>query len=44
MEKTEEMVILTQEKKIVLFGETHGTKEIPEILSHFFIEIAKKDF
>ena len=32
-------------KELILFGEMHGTKETPELLSHFFSEMAKeKDF
>ncbi len=31
-----------KDKQIVVFGETHGTKEIPEILTHFFIDIANE--
>ena len=30
-------------KKIILFGELHGTKEIPEMLSNFFLELAEKE-
>jgi len=30
-------------KSLILFGETHGTKEIPELLSQFFTEIAKEE-
>jgi len=30
-------------KNLVIFGEIHGTKEIPELLSIFFSEIAKEE-
>ncbi len=30
-------------KKLILFGETHGTKGTPELLSKFFSETAKKE-
>src|SRR3989344_7858827 len=30
-------------KKLVVFGEIHGTKEIPEMLSQFFSELAKEE-
>ena len=30
-------------KKIILFGETHGTKEIPNLLSKFFEDISKSE-
>lgn len=30
-------------KKLILVGEIHGTKEIPELLSKFFSEIAEKE-
>ncbi len=30
-------------KTIIIFGELHGTKEIPEMLSRFFSEVAKEE-
>ena len=33
----------TKDKKLILFGEIHGTKEIPGLLSKFFSELAKKE-
>ena len=30
-------------KGLIIFGEVHGTKEIPEMLSQFFSEIAKEE-
>ena len=32
-----------KDKNLVIFGEIHGTKEIPELLSEFFSEIAKEE-
>lgn len=32
-----------KDKQLILFGEIHGTKEIPEFLSKFFSEIAKEE-
>jgi len=32
-----------KDKKLILIGETHGTKEIPELLSKFFSELVKKE-
>ena len=34
---------LTKNKNLVIFGEIHGTKEIPEMISQFFSEIAKEE-
>lgn len=30
-------------KQIILFGEMHGTKEIPEMLTSFFVDLSKKE-
>ncbi len=32
-----------KDKSLIIFGEIHGTKEIPELLSRFFSEIAKEE-
>lgn len=32
-----------KDKYLIIFGEVHGTKEIPEMLSQFFSEIAKEE-
>jgi hypothetical protein len=32
-----------KDKNLILFGEIHGTKEIPKLLSQFFSEIAKEE-
>jgi len=32
-----------KDKNLIIFGEIHGTKEIPMILSQFFSEIAKEE-
>lgn len=32
-----------KDRQLILFGEIHGTKEIPEFLSKFFSEIAKEE-
>jgi len=32
-----------KDKKLIIFGELHGTKEIPKLISEFFLEIAKED-
>jgi len=32
-----------KDKKLIIFGELHGTKEIPEIISEFLSEIAKEE-
>lgn len=32
-----------KDKNLVLFGEMHGTKETPEIISQFFSELAKEE-
>jgi len=34
---------LIKNKNVILFGEFHGTKEIPEMLSQFFSEMAKDE-
>lgn len=39
----EELKDKIRNKKLILIGETHGTKEIPELLSKFFSEIAKEE-
>jgi hypothetical protein len=39
----EEIIPKIKNKQIILFGEIHGTKEIPELLSGFFEEISKKE-
>src|SRR3989344_2174783 len=38
-----EIIPKIKDKQIILFGEMHGTKEIPERLSTFFNEAAKKE-
>jgi hypothetical protein len=43
MGQIEEILQLSKNKKIVLFGEIHGTKEIPEFLERFFLEASKMD-
>ncbi len=30
-------------KRLIIFGETHGTKEIPEMLTDFFLKMAEKE-
>lgn len=37
-----EIIPKIKDKQIIIFGETHGTKEIPEMLTLFFIDIAKE--
>ncbi len=32
-----------KDKKLILFGEIHGTKETPQLLSDFFSELAKEE-
>ncbi|MBU2496743.1 MAG: hypothetical protein KJ767_01645 [Nanoarchaeota archaeon] len=39
----EELKEKIKDKSLVIFGEIHGTKEIPELLSRFFVEIAKDE-
>lgn len=39
----QEIISKIKDKKIILFGEIHGTKEIPELLSTFFNDIAKDE-
>jgi len=39
----QEINSLIKNKKLILFGEIHGTKEIPELLSKFFSELAEKE-
>ena len=36
-----EIIPKIENKRIIIFGEIHGTKEIPEMLSQFFVDIAK---
>lgn len=40
---TNEIISKIKSKKVVLFGEIHGTKEIPEMLSKFFKDLAKDE-
>ena len=37
------LLFLTKGKEIVLFGELHGTKEIPNLLKRFFRELAESE-
>ncbi|MEX2016908.1 MAG: hypothetical protein WD876_00340 [Candidatus Pacearchaeota archaeon] len=39
----QEIISKIKNKKLVLFGETHGTKEIPELLLNLFSDLAKKE-
>ncbi len=39
----QEIMPKIKNKKVILFGEIHGTKEIPTILSRFFKELAKHE-
>ena len=39
----QEIISKIKGKKLVLFGETHGTKEIPELLLNLFSDLAKKE-
>ena len=39
----QEIISKIQGKQVILFGEIHGTKEIPELLSWFFEEFSKKE-
>ncbi len=39
----QEIIPQIKNKKIILFGETHGTEEIPKILSNFFKDLAKDE-
>lgn len=39
----QELLSKIKDKQIVIFGEIHGTKEIPELLSRLFYEISKKE-
>lgn len=39
----EEIYEKIKDKKIIIFGEIHGTKEIPKILSQFFFKLAKQE-
>lgn len=36
-----EIISRIENKRIIIFGEIHGTKEIPEMLSQFFVDISK---
>jgi len=38
-----EIISKIKNRELILFGEIHGTKEIPEFLSKFFSEIAKEE-
>jgi hypothetical protein len=38
-----EIISKIKDKQVILFGELHGTKEIPKLLSNFFKEISKKE-
>ena len=38
-----EIISKIKNKKLILFGEIHGTKEIPELLSTFFNDVAKNE-
>lgn len=37
-----EIIPKIKDKQVVIFGEKHGTKEIPEMLTLFFVDIAKE--
>lgn len=39
----QEIIPKIKDKLVILFGEIHGTKEIPEMLSQFFSEFANKE-
>jgi len=39
----QEIISKIKSKKLVLFGETHGTKEIPELLLNLFRELSKDE-
>src|SRR3989338_4296101 len=39
----QEIISKIKGKKLVLFGETHGTKEIPELLLNLFSDLAKNE-
>lgn len=39
----DEIIPKIKDKKVILFGETHGTKEIPELLSIFFNSLSKSE-
>lgn len=39
----QEIILKIKDKRLVLFGETHGTKEIPELLLNLFSDLAKKE-
>lgn len=39
----QEIMIKIKDKKLVIFGEIHGTKEIPELLSEFFNEMVNEE-
>ncbi len=39
----QEIISKIKDKKLVLFGETHGTKEIPKLLLNLFGDLAKKE-
>jgi len=39
----QEIISKIKGKKLVLFGETHGTKEIPELLLNLFRDLAKRE-
>lgn len=39
----QEIIPKIKDKKIILFGEIHGTKEIPQRLSKFFKDLAKDE-
>ena len=39
----QEIIQKIKDKQVILFGETHGTKEIPELLLNFFKDISKNE-
>jgi len=39
----QKIIAKTKGKKLVLFGEIHGTKEIPKLLLDLFLDLAKKE-
>ncbi|MBM3230182.1 erythromycin esterase family protein [Candidatus Pacearchaeota archaeon] len=39
----EKLLSFIRGKKLILFGEMHGTNEIPALLSHLFQELAQKE-
>lgn len=39
----QEIILKIKDKQVILFGEVHGTKEIPELLTNFFEDISKNE-